>query len=149
MNPAIVPYDASLKDSLFAFYGECFPGVGKPFEPEGRHEFYNHIDTHFEQFWCLTYNGTVLGSVAVRRFCDDTAELKALYLSENLRDQGWGFKLLDLAVSYARERGYRRMVLDSMKSYTAARHLYDKFGFKEIDSYNDNKFAEVFMELKL
>ena len=149
MTPAIVPYEDSQKDSLFAFYSECFPGVGKPFEPEGRHEFYNHIDTHFERFWCLTDNSTVLGSVAIRRFSDDTAELKALYLSEKLRGHGWGYKLLDLAVSYAREQGYRRMVLDSMKSYVAARRLYDRFGFKEIDSYNDNKFAEVFMELKL
>ena len=149
MSLEIVHYEDSIKDSLFAFYSECFPGVGKPFEPEGRHEFYNHIPEHFEQFWCLVEDGTVLGSVAIRRFSDDTAELKALYLSEKLRGQGWGYKLLDLAIKYAREQGYKRVCLDSMKSYSAARRLYDKFGFKEIESYNNNTFAEVFMELKL
>ena len=149
MSPEIVHYEDSIKDSLFAFYSECFPGVGKPFEPEGRHEFYNRIPEHFEQFWCLVEDGTILGSVAIRRFSDDTAELKALYLSEKLRGQGWGYKLLDLAVKYAREQGYKRVCLDSMRSYTAARRLYDKFGFKEIESYNNNTFAEVFMELKL
>ena len=147
MNPAIVPYDESLKGSLFAFYAECFPGIGKPFEPEGRHEFYNHIDTHFERFWCLTDNGTVLGSVAIRRFSEDTAELKALYLSEHLRSQGYGRKLFDTAISYAREQRYARVVLDSMKSYVSARRLYDSYGFREIESYNGNTFAEVFMAL--
>ena len=93
MSLEIVHYEDSLKDSLFAFYSECFPGVGKPFEPEGRHEFYNHIPEYFEQFWCLVEDGTVLGSVAIRRFSDDTAELKALYLSEKLRGQGWGYKI--------------------------------------------------------
>lgn len=149
MSITVVPYEESLKESLFAFYTECFPGIGKPFEPDGRHDFYNHINTHFERFWCLVEDDTVLGSVAVRRFSDDTAELKALYLSEKLRGQGWGYKLLDLVVSYAREQGCRRVVLDSMKSYTSARRLYDRFGFKEINSYNDNQFAEVFMELVL
>ena len=149
MSLAIVPYKESLKDSLFAFYAECFPGIGKAFEPEGRHDFYNHISTHFEKFWCLVEDDVVLGSVAIRRFSGDTAELKALYLSEKLRGQRWGYKLMDLAITYAREQGYRRVVLDSMKSYTSARRLYDRSGFKEIGSYNNNTFAEVFMELVL
>lgn len=149
MSIVIVPYEESLKESLFAFYAECFPGVGKPFEPDGRHEFYNHIPEHFERFWCLTEDNTVLGSVAIRRFSDDTAELKALYLSEELRGHGWGYKLLNLAVEYVREQGYKRVCLDSMKSYTAARRLYDKYGFREIGSYNNNTFAEVFMELRI
>ena len=149
MSLDIVRYEESLKVSLFAFYSECFPGVGKPFEPEGGHEFYNHIPEYFERFWCLADDDVVLGSVAIRRLSEDTAELKALYLSEELRGQGWGYKLLDLAVQYARYQGYKRICLDSMKSYTAARHLYDKFGFKEITSYNNNTFAEVFMEKEL
>ena len=149
MSLAICTYSDSLKESLFGFYAECFPKIGKTFEPDGRHEFYNHIPTYFESFWCLTDDGAVLGSVAIHRFSDDTAELKALYLSEKLRGQGWGYKLMDTAIGYARKEGYRRVVLDSMKSYTAARRLYDKFGFKEIAAYNDNAFAEVFMELIL
>ena len=149
MSLEIVSYEESLKGSLFAFYSECFPGIGKPFEPEGRHEFYNHIPEYFERFWCLADDDDVLGSVAIRRLSEDTAELKALYLSEELRGQGWGYKLLDLAVQYARNQGYKRICLDSMKSYTAAHHLYDKFGFKEITSYNNNTFAEIFMEKEL
>ena len=147
MSLAIIPYYDSLKESLFEFYADCFPKIGKSFDPEGRHDFYNHIGEHFESFWCLTDEGSVKGSVAIRRFSDDTAELKALYLSEELRGQGFGYRLFDLAISYAREHGYRRVVLDSMKSYKDARRLYDRYGFKEIDSYNDNAFAEVFMEL--
>lgn len=149
MNALIVPYEESLKESLFEFYSECFPGIGKPFEPEGRHSFYNRIPEYFESFWCLTVDGSVKGSVAVRRFSDDTAELKALYISEELRGQGYGHKLFDKAISHAREQGYKRVVLDSMKSYTSARRLYDRYGFKEIESYNGNDFAEVFMELML
>lgn len=149
MSIAITQYDDSLKESLFKFYDECFPKIGKPFEPDGRHDFYNRIPEFFDSFWCLADEGTVKGSVAIRRFSEDTAELKALYLAEELRGKGFGHKLFDTAITYAREQGYRRVVLDSMKSYEDARRLYDRYGFKEIASYNDNTFAEVFMELVL
>ena len=54
--------------------------------------------------------------------------------------------MLEMAVDYCRDSGYERIVLDSISSYTSALHLYEKYGFKYIDRYNDNQKADVFME---
>ena len=142
----IVVYTDELKDGVFAFTTECFVEIGKAFEPDGRHSFYNDIENNFDRFWCLVSDGRVLGTAGIRKEDDDCAELKAMYLSNELRGKGFGYKLLDVAMKYAKERGYKRVVLDSMSRYEAALRLYEKYGFKRIERYNDNVKADVFME---
>ena len=39
--------------------------------------------------------------------------------------------------------------LDTMRNSIAARKIFEKYGFQEINKYNDNEIAEIFMELKL
>ena len=142
----IVLYDESLKNKVFEFTEKCFLELGKIFEPEGRHSFYNRIETEFDSFWCLLAEDKVIGTVAVKRIDDDTAELKALYLSSEFRGKGFGYELLDKAVGFSRTKGYLRVVLDSMSEYTDAFKLYKKYGFHSIERYNDNPYADVFME---
>ena len=48
-----VPYNSSLKQEVFDFTDRCFAELGKRFEPEGRHFFYNDIGKNFEVFLCL------------------------------------------------------------------------------------------------
>ena len=145
----MVPYEEKLKDSVFAFTEKCFEELEKKFEPDGRHSFYNDIEGYFEVFFCLTVGDRVAGTVAVKRLDDHTAELKALYLSGELRGRGYGKKLLDKAVESAMELGFDFIVLDSMSKYKEALRLYEKAGFKHIERYNDNQYADVFMRLEL
>ena len=142
----IVIYNESLKDEVFVFTDRCFLELGKSFEPDGRHSFYNDIENEFDCFWCVLSEDKVTGTVAVKPFDDKTAELKAMYLSKELRGKGLGHKLLDIAVQYSKEKGYKRMVLDSMSKYESALRLYEKYGFRRISRYNDNNKADVFME---
>ena len=142
----LVIYSKNLKESVFEFTDRCFREIGKDFEPGGRHAFYNDIGKEFDRFWCLLDDKDVVGTVAIKRIDDATAEMKALYLSSELRGRGFGYKLLDTAVCYAKDRGYKRVVLDSMSAYKDALKLYEKYGFTRTARYNDNKFADVFME---
>ena len=144
----IVEYSDALKEPLFGFTDKCFTELGKPFDPEGRHSFYKDIGNEFLAFWCLMSDGKVAGSAGIKPFDEETAELKAMYLSPELRGKGLGFRLLDTAVKYAEAKGYSRIVLDSMASYEDALRLYSKYGFREIERYNDNTNAQVFMEYR-
>lgn len=146
MMEQIVVYTESLKSEVFRFTDKCFAEIGKAFEPDGRHSLYNDIEKEFDRFWCLLSDDKVAGTVAIRKEDDTTAELKAMYLYKDLRGKGYGYKLLDLAMTYSKEKGYKRVVLDSMSKYDAALRLYEKYGFKRIDRYNDNQKADVFME---
>ncbi|MBO4311002.1 MAG: GNAT family N-acetyltransferase [Lachnospiraceae bacterium] len=145
----IVVYSDDIKSEVFRFTSECFEELGKSFDLYGRHSFYNDIDKHFERFWCLIDEGKVKGTVAITKIDDITAELKALYIDKSLRGLGWGYKLLDEAVSFARENDFSRVVLDSMSQYTDASRLYKRYGFTDIDRYNDNIYADVFMQMIL
>lgn len=149
MEIKIVPYEPELKDSVFAFTQKCFEKLGKNFEPEGRHECYNDIERYYEKFFCLVEGNCIGGTVALKRLDEHTAELKSLYLSEELRGKGLGKQLLDKAIMSARELGFTSIVLDSMSKYTEALKLYKKAGFKHIDRYNDNAYADVFMKLDI
>ncbi|MBR5370944.1 MAG: GNAT family N-acetyltransferase [Oscillospiraceae bacterium] len=149
MEICIVPYSDAYKAQVFSFTDRCFQELGKRFEPDGRHSFYNDIPQNFAAFWCLLANGTVAGTAALKDLGNDTAELKALYLSGELRGQGLGKKLLREAIRFARETGFRTIVLDSMSQYTAALKLYRKAGFQPTERFNDNPYADVFMKLEL
>ena len=149
MDVQIVPYEEQYKDRLFAFTDSCFRELGKQFDPLGRHRFYEDIEHVFDVFYCLLVGNELLGTVALKKLDDDTAELKALYLDRAFRGKGLGRRLLKKVVVDARRLGYKSVVLDSMSQYENALRLYRKIGFKDTDRYNDNSFADVFMRLDL
>ncbi|MBR2524606.1 MAG: GNAT family N-acetyltransferase [Clostridiales bacterium] len=149
MSIDIVNYSDGLKGSLFDFTGRCFEELGKRFEPSGRHSNYNDIPGNFVMFDCLIDGPCVCGTVALKELDHETAELKALYLDRELRGRGYGRRLISSAVSFAREHGYKKILLDSMSQYEDARRLYERMGFVDTERYNDNPYADVFMRLDL
>lgn len=145
----IIDYSDEYKQSVFEFTDRCFAELGKRFEPEGRHGFYNDIPNEFEVFYCLIKDGNVTGTAALKRLDEDTAELKSLYLDKDCRGKGLGRELMDKIIKAAEDLGYKSIVLDSMSKYKAARKLYERAGFIDIPRYNDNQYADVFMRLDL
>jgi ribosomal protein S18 acetylase RimI-like enzyme len=55
--------------------------------------------------------------------------LEDLYIVEEARRSGLGRALVEGAIARARERGCRRMELDTNEDNTAARALYEGLGF--------------------
>ena len=149
MEICLVLYSDVLKQQVFSFTDACYTELGKRFEPVGRHSFYNDIEDYFEVFYCLKADERVIGTVALKKLNDDTAELKALYLDKSFRGQGFGKRLIDIVIKEAEMRGFKYVVLDSMKQYKDARRLYEKCGFTDVERYNDNPYADVFMKLDL
>lgn len=149
MDVKLVTYEKQYKQRVFDFTDKCFTELGKKFEPEGRHYFYKDIAGQFEAFYCLVDQGDVVGTVALKKIDDKTAELKALYLHRDYRGKGLGSLLMSVSVNEARSRGFKRIMLDSMMKYEDALRLYEKFGFEKTDRYNDNLMADVFMKMDL
>ena len=52
--------------------------------------------------------------MAVKRIDERTAELKALYLLSEFREKGFGFRLLDEAVQFAKEQEYQRIANENI-----------------------------------
>ena len=57
--------------------------------------------------------------------------------------------MLDVALDFARKVGYSKILLYSSTDLKAARMLYLKNGFVDIQRYNDDYRADVFMQRHL
>lgn len=95
----------------------------------------------------------IIGIVALRSFPTTnsvpTCELKRLYIVPSGRGLGVAKKLMDAVIARAREMSYKEMLLDSLSSMTAARRLYEGYGFFEIESYYQSVEDAVFYKLVL
>jgi ribosomal protein S18 acetylase RimI-like enzyme len=65
------------------------------------------------------------------------AYLEELYVVPRLRGQGIGRAMMERAMDLARERGATRMDLGTSTDDTAARALYEKLGFTNLESQPD------------
>jgi putative acetyltransferase len=78
----------------------------------------------------LDSDGTLVGTVGVARLDQQRCELRKMYLAKNCRGQGLGKWLLESAIQHARRSGFHRIELQTASSLSAARRLYESFGFR-------------------
>ncbi len=80
--------------------------------------------------WIAERDGVPVGSV----FCFDagggTAQLRLMYVDESVRGLGVGRQLAERCVGFARDAGYRDIILWTHTVLTAARTLYASIGFR-------------------
>ena len=87
----------------------------------------------------LCQNDTAfIGCVAVRNKGENIAELKRMYVKPAARKLGISKQLLEQAILFAKNAGYKKIRLDTLATMTPAINLYKQFGFYEIEPYYFN-----------
>jgi putative acetyltransferase len=82
-------------------------------------------------FFSYRVDGELLGVAALKRIDDEHAEIKSMHTAEAARGRGIGRALVDHLIGVARERGYRRVSLETGAgpAFAPARRLYANAGF--------------------
>ena len=79
--------------------------------------------------WIAELDGRRVGSVLCVGEDEATARLRLLLVDPDARGHGVGRRLVATCLDFARDAGYRRVVLWTNEPLAAARHLYLEAGF--------------------
>ncbi len=77
-------------------------------------------------------DGRVVAMGALRRTSEERAEVKRMRVSPDCQGRGYGQAILSALEERGRELGYSCLHLDSAVRMAAARHLYEKNGYREV-----------------
>lgn len=91
-------------------------------------------DPLMERLWVAEAGDRRVGMIAVVRADDGAAQLRWFLVEPGTRGQGVGSGLIRTALLFCREAGYRRALLWTVSEMTAARRLYQAFGFRLAES---------------
>ena len=90
-----------------------------------------------------------VGCSGVTFVVGDFAEIKRMWVSDDVRGQGIGRRILTALEDRAREAGHSVVRLDSNGALPDAHALYRRNGYADIARYNDNPYAHVWFEKNL
>jgi GNAT superfamily N-acetyltransferase len=79
----------------------------------------------------------------VRDLGDGVAEIKRMWVDADWRGAGLGTRVLRALEDAARGLGHRRVRLDTNATLVEAVAMYDRAGYRRIERYNDNPFAQA------
>ena len=79
------------------------------------------------------YNNQIIGTVSLLKIDAITFELSKMAITEKIQGLGIGKKLVEHCLAFANEKGIHKLILYSNRRLLPAIHLYEKFGFVEVD----------------
>jgi len=117
-------------------------------------KFIQHFDPRRERCWIAEKDGEIVGSVFVVKRSKTVAKLRLLLVEPSARGLGIGKRLVDECIRFARQVGYRKMILWTQSELPAARHIYQEAGFRLVQekshrSWGRDKLVSEIWELKL
>ena len=132
---------------LHGIYYQSHWGFGLFFEAKVATElsaFLGRYDEGRDGFWTPLVAGHVEGSIAIDaiHFKKEGAHLRWFIVSDALRGSGIGHQLIKTAIDFCRNKDYKRIYLWSFEGLDAARHLYEKVGFRLVEQQRGSQWGK-------
>jgi len=111
-------------------------------------EFLGRYNEKQDGFWTASIGGRVEGSITIDGIHaqKEGAHLRWFIVSDILRGKGVGNRLINEAIGFCRNKKYQRIYLWTFKGLDAARHLYEKNGFKLVKGFTGGQWGTKVVE---
>ena len=100
-------------------------------------------------FLVMVDGDKIIGTGAIKKLDEEICELKRLWFLKEYRGKGLGYQMTQELLSFARQKGYKRVRLETdPEAQSQAMAFYKRLGFYEIPQYSQHD-DEVALELTL
>ena len=104
--------------------------------------FVRRYDARRERCWIAERDGDIVGCVFLVKKSATVAQLRLLLVEPIARGAGLGTRLVGECVRFARQAGYRKLVLWTQSELEAARRLYEAAGFRLARTERHHSFGK-------
>lgn len=94
-------------------------------------------------------DGSPVACGGVQRLAAEVGEVKRMWVDDAWRGAGLGSRMLRRLEAEAASLGYAAVRLDTHRTLGEAVAMYERAGYREIERYNDNPYAQAFFEKAL
>jgi len=88
-------------------------------------------------------NDEAIGCGAIKKYDEQTMEIKRMFVKESHRNQGIAAKLLTHLENWAKELGFQKCILETGNNQPEAIRLYQKCNYKIIPNYGQYEGVET------
>ena len=106
-------------------------------------KFVERLDAKRERCWIAERDGDIVGCVFLVRKSASVAQLRLLLVEPEARGFGLGARLVDECARFARQVGYRKIMLWTNGNLTAARNIYRKAGYRVVARKKHRSFGHA------
>lgn len=105
-------------------------------------EFIKNFDAKRERCWIAEKDGANIGAVFLVKKDETTAKLRLLIVDPKARGLGVGKRLVEECTRFAKKAGYKKITLWTNSVLSAARHIYEKEGYKVVKTEPHHSFGK-------
>ena len=117
------------------------PKVGTAYEDKATDKMFENFKKATSKYYVVEHKNKVVGGAGIAKldnFEGNTCELQKMYLLPIARGKGLGTKLIKTCLENAASLGFDNCYLETMPYMEAARTLYKKNGFINLDKPKGN-----------
>lgn len=141
---------ADARRCLEGYYAELGRRFEAGFDPQAGNNFdIAEMTPPKGHFVVARMDGEAVGCGALKLLEPGIGEVKRVWTAPSARGCGVARKVMEALEGLARGAGLALLRLDTNRSLTEAHALYRRLGYREIERYNDNPYADHWFEKRL